>query len=180
MRLLPSLLIAIALLFPDLASAQETKPAVLPTGDYECRVDNGYKLRACTVTRRDGKMILTLPEDVQHLVNFEAELIATTDKKIPIYVHVTRLLQPRPWGCYSCQERCAVNPGSCACAELPPQVSEQCVAQPLNFSLATAGKNTWKGLMPYRVYYRTSKPDPEWGYDVYPLEVTIKLKKAYK
>lgn len=156
----------------------ETTPAPLPPGKYECKTGKEYKLRECEVVVREGKTLLILPGDVQHLVSFEAEVRPTSDKK-SVYVSVTRLLDARPWGCHSCQERCSVQPDSCACKEIPAEASEICRAQPLHFVLSAAGKDTWRGVMPYRVYGNryTDGAVTGFDFDVYALEVTIKRKK---
>lgn len=177
MRVLSTTLL-LALLLPHAAFAQEATPPPIPVGEYECRTGKEYKLRECRVERRGEQTVLVLPAEVQHLVSFEAELRPTSDKKM-VYVSVLNLLDQRPWGCYMCQERCAVTPDACSCKEVPAAASEQCKAQPVHFVVSQAGKDTWRGTMPYRVYGNRYEAGQIVGvdYDIYALEVTIKRKK---
>lgn len=58
----------------------------------------------------------------------------------------------RPFGCFSCQERCTENPGECVCVELLPGASRECLAQRLTAGL-TRANGTWRGWMNHAGYF---------------------------
>lgn len=122
------------LLLPTLAVAG---PKGLPApGDYECRIDTGYKFKPCTIKALpNGSVVLDVTPG---LFGITGQIIS--DEKGRKLMFVGRMSEPRPFGCFSCAPRCAEKPGSCACTEYQPAASEACRAQPIVFPLTKRGK----------------------------------------
>lgn len=132
------------------AQADERQRPDMPVGEYKCRVSKGYKMRACKVTLVDGQLYLTVGEG--NLIGMSGKLLVVDDRAKDVYFDA-RLTDERPFGCYSCQERCTTNPESCACKEIAPEASAECVAQQVGAHLKRKG-NTWKGTFPYKKYWK--------------------------
>jgi len=117
----------------------------ITAGDYLCKISKEYKLRPCTV-RVDpkGHTMLTIP---QSLIALEGVIYDEGD-----VVHFDGWqTEERPFGCFSCDPRCTVDPSSCMCDELPPAASAHCRAQPITFELQRKGSG-WRGTMNYTSY----------------------------
>lgn len=129
MRLLFALL-----LLPCIALAA---PKGLPApGEYECRIDAGYKFRPCTIKALpNGSVVLDVTSG---LFGITGQIIA--DEKGRTLLFVGKLNEPRPFGCFNCQPRCSEKPGSCACTENQPAAANACRDQPIVFALRKAGK----------------------------------------
>jgi len=114
-------------------------------GDYVCKISKEYKLRPCTVrVDPQGHTILTIPEG---LIALEGVIYDEGD-----VVHFDGWpTEARPFGCFSCDPRCTVDPSSCMCDELPPAASAHCLAQPVTFELKRKGDG-WRGMMNYTTY----------------------------
>ncbi len=124
------------------------RPASLPAGPYACRVSQEYRLRDCTVEKdTEGRTWLAFAGgnllgmrgvvwDAPGGLAFEGFL---TDEE--------------PFGCTSCQDRCIVNPGSCACDPLPPEGVVECLKQPLKMTLKRNGTGRYRGTLVYKVYF---------------------------
>lgn len=175
MRRLMFSLFALSLLSAP-ALARETGPA-MPAGAYECRISKEYAFRACSVEVRDGVSWLTMPGDAGFLVGLEGPVVKTEEKGVAFFEAAKRT-DSRPWGCYSCDERCTKDPSSCTCVELQPEVTKQCLATSAQLLLKESG-GSWKGTLPYKVFghtYTDGKPTGT-SVDIYVLEVTIRREK---
>lgn len=130
MRLLLALL-----LLPLFAVAA---PKGLPApGDYECRIDTGYKFKPCTIKALpNGSVVLDVTPG---LFGITGQIIA--DEKGRKLLFVGKLNEPRPFGCFNCAIRCTENPGSCACTENQPAAANACRDQPIVFALKKSGKS---------------------------------------
>jgi hypothetical protein len=118
----------------------------LAPGDYMCRVDAMYKLRPCTVTRDErGFIWLDAPGGLVHLKG-----VLYDDAAGVVFDGASG--DARPFGCFSCQERCAAQPSSCACQELMPDASRECLARPLTVRLSRKGQS-YVGTLPYTTYF---------------------------
>jgi hypothetical protein len=165
------------LLLPLAASAHDAPnhppEPPLPPGEYLCRVSSEYKNKPCTVELKDGKLLLVAKEG--GLFGFEG----TVTKQDPFILVTAHHTDRRPFGCYSCAERCA-KPGSCMCDEVPPEASSECLAQPLYIVLRSTGRDTWSGSVVVRNYSNTYA---EGGgvngvqHEPWVIEVTLKKKK---
>ena len=122
------------LLLPCFALAA---PKGLPApGDYECRVDTGYKFKPCTIKALpNGSVMLDVTPG---LFGFTGEIIS--DEKGRRLMFVGALNEDRPFGCFSCAPKCAENPGSCGCTEFQAAASKTCREQPIVFALTRQGK----------------------------------------
>jgi hypothetical protein len=165
------------LLLPLVAAAHEPSSQPpgppLPPGEYLCRVSSEYKDKPCTVEQKDGK--LTLVAKQGGLFGFEGTL-QKQESFILVNAHHT---DKRPFGCYSCAERCA-QPGSCMCDEVPPEASQECLAQPLHIVLKPNGRNTWSGwvvVQNYSTTYGEEKAQGPFKREPWVIEVTVKKKK---
>ncbi len=125
--------------------AQAPAVSSIAAGDYVCKISKEYKLRPCTV-RVDpkGHTILTIPEA---LIALEGVIYDEGN-----VVHFDGWpTEARPFGCFTCDPRCIVDPSSCMCDELPPAASAHCKAQPVTFELKRNGAG-WRGTMNYTTY----------------------------
>jgi hypothetical protein len=138
----------IALFIPSLAAAGPLPPA----GDYECRIDKGYKYRPCTV---DEAGITQLQFD-GGFVGVKGRLGPINDSKSKVFFEGT-LTDARPFGCFSCNAKCSEPGATCGCSEIPPAGSAQCLAQPMNAALKKKGR-TWSGTLPQQVYSVVYEP----------------------
>lgn len=112
-------------------------PKGLPTpGTYECRVDTGYKFKPCTIKALpNGSVVLDVTPG---LFGITGQIIA--DAKGKTLMFVGKLNEARPFGCFSCQAKCAEKPETCGCKEWRPAASNACREQPIVFALKTRGK----------------------------------------
>lgn len=124
----------------------QARPSKITPGSYMCRVDAMYKLRPCTVTRDEkGFSWLTTPGSL-----LELKGVLYDDGNAVIFEGATG--EPRPFGCFSCDERCTDDPTSCVCQELMPDASRECLAQPLKVRLTRKGQG-WSGTLAYKTYF---------------------------
>jgi hypothetical protein len=118
----------------------------LAPGAYACRIDAGYKLRPCTV-RKDEKGFTW--------VDMPGSLLGLTavvrDDGASIVLDGTSA-DPRPSGCFSCQERCSTDPSSCVCQDLMSGATRECLLQPLTARLTKSGA-IWRGTMRHIGYF---------------------------
>lgn len=128
------------------------RPAKLAPGNYVCRVDAMYKLRPCTVTRDErGFTWLEAPDGLLGLKG-----VLYDDGGALVFDGTTA--EERPFGCFSCQERCTTDPSSCGCTELMPDASRECLAQPVVVRLTKQG-SSWVGNVKYKTYFNHYEGD---------------------
>ena len=129
---------------PVLLDEAPASTSIAP-GDYICKISKEYKLRPCTVhLDPKGHSILTIPESLialQGVIYDEGNIVHFDGWPT----------EERPFGCFTCLPRCAVDPSSCECDELPPSASAHCVAQPVTFDLKRSGSG-WRGKVHYTTY----------------------------
>lgn len=151
------LLLALAWMPGEPAARAESDAATIPPGAYECQVSRGYRFRPCTVSPGDGgDSVLEVPAG--GLLAFTG----TLHRRDAWILVEGRLTEPRPFGCFSCQEQCSVEPASCVCEEIAPAKSAECLRQPIHVLLKPAGKGKWVGVMAYRLHTL----DETWVFDV--------------
>lgn len=120
----------------------------LVSGEYECRIDTGYRFRPCTITVQDsGRIELAFGGG---LVGVRGRLSPVQDSKSRL-VFEGKLAGERPFGCFTCHARCAEPGAECGCREIPAAGAKECVEQPLTSILKKQGKG-WTGTLPQRVY----------------------------
>ncbi len=122
-------------------------PSRVKSGKYRCRTSKEYKLRDCVVTRDENGRTFLEFVGPQHLIAMKGLLFddgANTK-------FVGWLTDKRPFGCYGCQERCFLRPGSCGCIPRDPQAIPPCVSQRLEMVLR--GRNTLAGKLRYDNYF---------------------------
>jgi hypothetical protein len=124
---------------PPLLDSPPAK-ASIPAGDYKCRIGKEYKARACAVAVEGGHTRITIPEG--GLIALEGVLYDEHDE-VWLAGWPT---EKRPFGCYSCQEKCSITPDECGCTEVPPSASRLCLAQPISAKLKATAKG-WSGKM---------------------------------
>lgn len=154
-------------------TSQPPAPA-LPPGEYACRVSSEYKEKPCTVELKDGR--LTLVAKQGGLFGFEG----TVEKQEPFVLVKAHHTDRRPFGCYTCAERCSQVPGSCMCKELPPEASRECLAQPLYIVLRPAGRNAWSGsvvVQNYSLAHEKGASKSDFEREPWVIEVTLKKKR---
>lgn len=112
-------------------------PKGLPSpGSYECRIDTGYKFKPCTIKALpNGSVVLDVTPG---LFGITGQIIADTKGKKLTFMG--KLSEERPFGCFSCQAKCAIDPASCGCKEWQPAASKACREQPIVFALSKRGK----------------------------------------
>jgi hypothetical protein len=117
-------------------------------GEYRCKISREYKLRPCTVSVDEhGRTQL---EIATGLLGIRGVL---TDKGARVHFEGV-LTEGRPFGCFSCQERCSIDPDACVCKEHPREASQECLLQPIRFDLAKKqGTSKWMGRFRYKLYY---------------------------
>ncbi len=138
---------------PKILDGPPRKSRIKP-GKYACRVAKEYKLRDCVVEKNeDGHVMLEVGEgnliamrgvlyDDGNVVRFEGW---PTDE--------------RPFGCYSCQERCFIRPETCGCTPAAANKVIRCLQQPLHAVFRGEG-GSFKGLLLYRSDYDENVPTP--------------------
>ena len=126
---------------------QAPRPSRIKPGRYACRVSKEYKLRDCWV-EVDPKGHVMLEVGKGNLIATRGVLYNDGD--------VVRFegwpTEQRPFGCFSCQERCFVQPDTCACRPRPAERIAGCLRQPLHAVFRGQG-HTWHGVMVHRSYY---------------------------
>jgi hypothetical protein len=157
---------------PTLLDQAPAKASIQP-GEYLCKISREYKLRPCSVTiDAAGHTILQAPLGliaIEGVLYDEGEELRFDGWP----------MEPRPFGCFSCDERCTIDPSSCVCTELPAAASAHCVAQPITFSLKR-GKAGWKGSLRWGSYYSRYEGAPpgrrQVGYEIEPLTMIVELR----
>jgi len=149
--------------FPELIKEPPQKSRIAP-GAYRCRVGKGYKLRGCRVEKDPTGHVL-LEVEPGNLIGMRGVL----QDDGPAVRFEGWLTERRPFGCFGCQERCFVHPGSCFCVPLVLEASRECMLQPLVIRFKGGG-GSWKGKLDYKTYYNhydhgTDPPTPV-GFDV--------------
>lgn len=130
----------------------DPRPSKLAPGNYMCRVDAMYKLRPCTVARDErGFTWLEMPDGLLGLKG-----VVYDDGGALVFDGTTA--EERPFGCFSCQERCTTDPSSCGCTELMPDASRECLAQPIVARLTKQG-SSWVGNVKYKTYFNHYEGD---------------------
>lgn len=131
------------------ALTEPARPSRIKAGIYRCSVGDGYKLRECRVEKdADGRTLLEI--GAGNLVS--ARGVVWDDGAASRFEGW--LTDQRPFGCFSCQDRCYINPGSCGCDPAPLAVAKACVAQPVSILLNGAG-NQFTGKLSYSHFYAT-------------------------
>lgn len=148
-------------------------PAAIAPGDYRCKVSREYKLRPCTVRVDErGHTRLTIPEA---LIALEG-VVYDEGRGLRFDGWPT---EARPFGCFTCDERCTVDPSSCACTELPPAASAHCLAQPVAIDFKADGKG-WKGTLRWGIYYSRYQGDLPGrrpvGYEIRTEDLVVELR----
>lgn len=156
---------------------QAAAPAAITPGEYLCKISKEYKLRPCTVrVDPQGHTMITMPEA---LLPLEGVLY---DEGGGLHLDAWPT-EARPFGCFSCAERCAADPSSCECSELPPAATAHCLAQPITAALKRAGEG-WKGKLRWGVYfnrYQGALPDRRpIGYEIEDNEMVVEIRPAKK
>lgn len=122
------------------------RPSKIAAGDYVCRIDAGYKLRPCSVTVDErGFTWLEIPSGlipVKGVLSDEGNAVVFDGAPT----------EERPFGCFSCQERCTKEPGTCMCQELLPDASRECLARPVVVRLTKKGQG-YTGWLDYVTYF---------------------------
>jgi len=137
------------------------QPSKIAPGTYECKISREYRFRPCTVALDEhGRSILSIP---QALVGLEGVL---TDEGATTHFDGIKTRE-RPFGCFSCQERCSIDPASCGCRELPREASAACLMEPVRFSFRKKD-GQWRGRIEYHLY--DGDLDPEDGNPQYRTE----------
>lgn len=122
------------------------RPSKLAPGAYACRIDAMYRFRGCTVRKDEsGFTWIDMPDS---LLGLSAVVY---DDGASIVLDGTSA-SARPFGCFSCQERCTTDPSSCVCQELMPAASRECLLQPLTAKLTKSGA-IWRGSMRHVLYF---------------------------
>lgn len=140
-----------ALSFPDAPRHRSSvlggppKPSKLAPGAYACRTGAEYRLRPCTVTKDDAGF--TWIEMPSSLIGFRA--VVYDEGASLVLDGASR--DERPFGCFGCDERCSLEPGSCMCQEMLPGASRECLAQPITVKLQKSGP-VWRGTLKYMTY----------------------------
>ncbi len=131
------------------ALTEPARPSRLKPGIYRCSVGDGYKLRECRVeTDTAGRTLLEIGDG-----NLVAARGVVWDDGASSRFEGW-LTDRRPFGCFSCQDRCYIEPGSCVCDTAPLAVARACIAQPVSIVLSGAG-NQFKGKLSYSHFYAT-------------------------
>lgn len=148
--------------------------SVMESGEYSCKISKEYKMRDCKVSVVDGVATLSIPTG---LVAIHGEVHQIDKQKNKAYFY-GKLSDARPFGCYSCNEKCAANPETCMCKDIAPEHSETCAAQRVGFVLTKKGK-TWTGKLPLQHYNGVYKDGKIVGHtiEVMMLDVVIKQGK---
>lgn len=121
------------------------KPARLAPGDYACRTGAEYRYRPCTV-QKDGAGF-TWVDMPGSLLGLRAVVY---DEGASLVVDGASA-DERPFGCFSCQERCTRDPSSCGCVELMDEAIRECLLRPIRTRLAKRG-SVWTGTLQYATY----------------------------
>lgn len=126
--------------------SESDRPSRIRPGVYECKIAREYRFRPCTIALDEhGRTILTIPHALLELQG------VLTDEGSWTHFDGIKTAE-RPFGCFSCQERCTTNPGSCGCQELPRVASAQCLLEPVRFRFRKQdGK--WQGRIEHHHYY---------------------------
>ncbi len=126
--------------------SEEVRASRIKAGEYECKISREYRFRPCTVTIDEhGRSILTIP-----MALLAIEGVLTDVGKATRFDGI--MTRERPFGCFSCQERCSVDPSSCACKELPRAHSADCLMQPIRFTFKKKD-GQWRGRIEHHLYY---------------------------
>jgi hypothetical protein len=127
---------------------EPARPAGIQPGEYACRVSQEYRLRGCRVERdADGRTFLVIDEG-----NLLAMRGVLYDERGGLAFEGW-LTDEEPFGCTSCQDRCILDPQSCACDPLPEAGVVECLQQPLRMTFRATGAGKYSATLPYRVYY---------------------------
>ncbi len=105
-------------------------------GDYECRIDTGYKFKPCTVRAAEHGVELEIPGG--GLIGVTGTLYSADAPKTVVLVG--RLNEEAPWGCFQCNAECRAQPATCDCREIPQPAQESCKAQTITGTLKKVGK----------------------------------------
>ncbi len=132
---------------PSLPEPSEPiEPSRIKPGEYECKISRGYRFRPCTVAIDEhGRSILTVPKALMAI-----EGVLTDEGKVTHFDGI--MTRERPFGCFSCQERCTIDPSSCYCKEMPPEHSQDCLMQPIRFKIRRKD-GQWRGRIEHHLYY---------------------------
>lgn len=126
--------------------AGPARPSKLKPGNYACRTGAEYRLRPCAAYKDDaGFTWLEMPSS---LIGFKA---VAYDEGASLVLEGTSM-DERPFGCFGCDERCTLEPGTCACQEMLPAGSRECLAQPSVVKLTASGGG-WRGTLEYGSYF---------------------------
>jgi hypothetical protein len=128
------------------------RPSRIKPGRYACRVSKMYKLRDCVVeTSPSGHVMLEVMEG--NLIAMKGVLYDDG----PVVRFEGWPTEKRPFGCFSCQERCFIRPETCGCQPRAPEQIAGCLRQPLHAVFRGKGR-TWQGVLLYRGYYDDQIP----------------------
>jgi hypothetical protein len=130
--------LALLTLLPFTALAQ----ALPEPGDYECRIDKGYKFKPCTVRAAEHGVELEIPGG--GLIGVTGRLYSADAPKTVVLVG--RLNEEAPWGCYQCNAGCRAQPETCECKEIMQPAQDSCKAQTITGTLKKVGK-AWAGSL---------------------------------
>lgn len=144
-------------LFPATSLAQ-----VLPApGEYECRIDKGYKFKPCTVRAAEHGVELEVPGG--GLIGVTGALHPASVAKSVVFVG--RLNEEAPWGCIQCNAECRANPAACECRDIPEAAQASCKAQTITGTLKQAGK-AWAGTLTLLFHSARYADGKVVGYDI--------------
>lgn len=122
------------------------RKARLAPGDYACRTGAEYRFRPCTVQQdSEGFTWVDMPGS---LLGLRAVIY---DEGGALVVDGASA-DERPFGCFSCQERCSRDPSSCGCVELMEGGIRECLLRPITTKLARRG-DVWSGTLQYATYF---------------------------
>ncbi|MCB9606125.1 MAG: hypothetical protein H6716_06015 [Polyangiaceae bacterium] len=131
------------------AMNEPARPTKLKPGLYQCSVGQGYKLRDCLVEKdSEGRTLLEIGRG-----NLIAARGVIWDEGRGLHFE-GYLTDQRPFGCFSCQDRCYIEPKQCGCQVAPLEVAEACIAQSVSIDFKGAG-NTFRGEMTYHQFWPT-------------------------
>jgi hypothetical protein len=126
---------------------QSARPCRIKPGKYACRISEGYKLRDCVVERlASGHVMLEVGPG--NLIGLRGVLYDDG----PVVRFEGWPTDDRPFQCYTCQDRCYLDPGSCGCTPGPLARTASCLAQPVH-GVFKGGGRTWRGVVIWRDYY---------------------------
>ena len=128
------------------------RPSRIASGTYACRVSKGYRMRDCVVEKLEsGHVILEVKEG--NLLGMRGLLY--DDGAVVRFEGWTT--EERPFKCFTCQDRCFIQPQTCTCRSGAIERTRSCLRQPVHAAFKGAGRH-WKGVIVYHDYFDEHLP----------------------